>query len=145
MKESFLPLGRSGRESSFIRKIPGLSLLLRWIKLIFDSLILDPVPEISRPRATLEDQDTLVYTLEEKPQCVTEEKPSPGLILVKPIASRNEKQPIRPRKYFWGVVKLRIALLIQAYPRLGRWRELLGLRGPPRALFVGIDVVRLKE
>ncbi len=44
-----------------------------------------------------------------------------------------------------GVKIAKKRMLIRIYPGLTRWRDLMGWRGPPRALYAGTNIVRLQE
>lgn len=57
---------------------------------------------------------------------------------------RNGIQLWRSRRK-WGLIKTRSDLLISICPGSAQWREVIGRRGPPRALYAEIDTVRLQE
>ncbi len=44
-----------------------------------------------------------------------------------------------------GVKRIINRMLARIYPGLAMWRDLMGWRGPPRALYAGTNIVRLQE
>ena len=123
---------RSGKGKKIIEKVPVLNLLLCWLRAILELFGVRSVHSAPSLSVSLADQDTLVMTFE------AVHKPSPdrkkisfGLIFPN-VRSRKEMRLKRSQHLIdWSVVKLRIVLLFEAFPRVYRWQDIVGLRGPP--------------
>ncbi len=148
MNEIFLQWGRSGKERKFNKKIPGLNLILRLIRAFLDTLGRKQKQEQPPESFALANQDTVEIISEAVKQTLPDKQipaHGAGLVPKKPLSS-NALMPWRSRKMpDWSALKAISVLLIQAYPRLGRWRIIIGWRGPPWALYAGMGSVRLQE